>query len=182
MCLHPITFWPPDFLKEIIFPIVVAFTTYLLFKKIDEWKARRTSSALGVLIIESLIEEVNTGLALMNDVLDTTKTLTSIALLPNKSWAGMTTISDDVLLRIIQSTKNITPVSFPPRQIRSHCKNYFTHMNSNWELHVNSGPNWRVQTQLLLNGGYLEATQKVLAMLEQTKSQLDKNSKKLFPK
>jgi len=182
MCSQPISFWQPDYLKEIVFPIVVAFVTFLLFKKIDEWKSRRTFSTLGVLIIESLIEEVSTGLSLMKDVLNAKKTLTSIALLPNKSWTGMTTISDDVLLRIIKATIKIKPVSFTPRQIRSHCKNYFTHMNSNWELHINSGPNWRDNTKLLLNGGYLEATEKVLAMLEQTKNQLDKNSKRIFPK
>jgi hypothetical protein len=102
------------------------------------------------------------------------------AKLPKESWSGMNTIPDDVLLRIIQISNKCTPVSFPPSEIRTHSKNYFTHMNQQWEsaLYLNS---WRPDLQKLINGGYLEATSKVLNMLIQTKELLDENLKKTFP-
>jgi hypothetical protein len=175
------TNWKPELISGIIFPILVAFVTYFLLKKIDEWKNRRSICSLGVIILESLIEEVSTGQTIMEQIKDNSNVNPPRAKLPNESYTGMNTIPDDVLLRIIQNSKKCNPVSFHPREIRTHCKNYFTHMNQQWESSLISGADWRPQTQRLINGGYLDSTKKVLQMLIQTKDLLDKNSKKTLP-
>jgi hypothetical protein len=168
-------------IQDLIFPIGIAITTYLLVKKIDEWRDRKTFSILGVLIIESLIEEVETGLGIMDNILNPNNVHNSTSLLPDKSWSGMTTIPDNVLLRIIAVSKNVKPLGFHPRQIRIHCKNYFININSNWKLMINSGPNWLLNTQNLLRSGHYDGTKGVLAMLKQTRDLLDKNSRKMIP-
>ncbi len=47
---------------KFILPFFVAVITYFLFKKYDDNVKRRQYSTLGVAIIESLLEEVNTGI------------------------------------------------------------------------------------------------------------------------
>lgn len=172
-----------DFITNFFFPAAVAIITYVLIKKLDEWHSRRIYSKLGVIIMETFIEEVETGINLMKDVMDNSKALTAIATLPDKSWEGITTITDEVMLRIIETSKDIAPYHFHPRKIRSHCKNYFINIKSHWDSNISSGPNWRANThQLLVTNGFYEASENVLLMLKKTKELLQKNSEKKIPR
>jgi hypothetical protein len=162
--------------EKFFIPIAVAAVTYWLFKKNDEYIKRRQYSTLGVAIMESFLEEVNNGIEIMRDQ--------QAIPLPVKSWDGLKTISDDVLLRIIAVSKDIRPISFPPREIRIHCKNYFEHMSGNWANAVLSLlQNDQSQlTALVGNGNYVQAAENVKAMLIQCKELLEKNEKRLFSK
>lgn len=163
-------------IEKFITPIAVAVLTYWLFKKNDEYIKRRQHSTLGVAIMESLLEEVNNGIAIMSNQ--------QLTPLPVKSWDGVKTISDDVLLRIIAVSKNTKPDGFPPREIRIHCKNYFEHMSANWEVaiqYVIQGN--RSQMEALLNEGqYLDAAEGVKKMLTQCKKLLEANAEKILSK
>jgi hypothetical protein len=115
-----------------------------------------------------------------------------IPLLPTKSWSGMQTISDQVLLRIIAVSKNVVVRSFHPSTVRNVCKDYFDHMCANYNAIVNKitpgmgQQNLRAQFSRLLGGApqgqYPAVTQQVIEMLEQTRELLDQNSKRWFPK
>ncbi len=173
--------WVQNAVENLLFPFLVAATTYVVITKLDEWKKRRSYSKLGAVIVESLIEEVKTGMEILNDAQNPAKTSTNP--LPKKSWNGMTTIPDDVLLRIIEVSENVIPRGFPPIEIMSHCKNYFEFITFNWESNVlvNGGANWKA-IAVEFSKGYTPAVQNVLSMLVQTKELLIANSKKWMPK
>jgi hypothetical protein len=166
--------WIQNTVQNVLFPLLVGGLTYLLVAKLDEWKKRRSYSKLGAAIIESLIEEVKTGIAILDDVQNPQPTATP-SLLPKKSWNGMTTIPDEVLLRIIEVSDKVIPKSFHPREIRIHCKNYFEHITSNWEQDLMTGK-W-----MLKANRYSIPMRKVLEMLTQTKHLLIMNSKRWMP-
>jgi len=186
--------WIENLIKTIIVPIIVALLTYLLVDRLGEYKKRKNYSRLGIAIIESLLEEVRTGINLMIDVLNAIDTNNELprGLLPNKSWNGMTTIPDEILLRIIATSTEVKFESFPPRECRIHCKNYFEHMNQNYKYTLDTSINLTKQGQdwqgplynLLSNDGshYLRAAQGVEQMLVDAKKLLEKNVKAIFPK
>lgn len=157
-------------IEKFLVPIVVATLTYWLFKKHDENIKRRQYSTLGVAIMESLLEEVNNGINIMRNQQQNP--------LPVKSWDGIKTVSDDVLLRIIAVSKDVQPVDFPPREIRIHCKNYFEHMSANWISAIHAG---NIHA-LVGNGQYIQAAEGVKTMLIQCKELLENNAKKTFPR
>jgi hypothetical protein len=170
-----------DAIENLLFPVIVAAVTYLLVTKLDEWKKRRSYSKLGVAILDSLIEEVRNGKEVISDAQSPIALVPSP--LPKQSWSGMNTIPDEVLLRIIEVSQRIIPNSFPPQEIRIHCKNYFEHMAVNWENDVlkrDNGANWRANAKVY--SGYIPMTQKVLDMLYQTKRLLKNNSERWIPK
>jgi len=161
-------------IDKFIIPVTVAAITYWLFKKNDENIKRQQYSTLGVAVIESLLEEINTGIDIMKNQYATS--------LPVKSWDGGSSIPDDVLLRIIAVTKNVNPVGFPPKEIRIHCKNYFDHMATSWNNAILSN-NQVAAFQVLLNQcKYIEAAEGVRAMLLHCKELLEYNEKRWFPK
>ena len=157
-------------------PLCVAVLTYFVFGKWDELKKRRNQSKLGVAVMSTLKEEVEIGLNIMKHV--TTIGGSGQDLLPCKSWQGINTISDGVLIRILEVTKNSPIVGFPSSEIRIHTKNYFDHMVENW----NDACRNRISLRSSNFAIYPEAAQKVLSMLENVKSLLEKNSNKLWPK
>jgi hypothetical protein len=159
-------------IEKVLIPVAIAVITYLLFKKHDEYVRRRQYSTLGVAIMESLLEEVKTGISIMGN-----QRLTP---LPVKSWDGVKTVSDDVLLRIIAVSEHIRPVGFPPREIRIHCKNYFEHMSTNWGSAITTGS--PQLSGLVGIGHYVEAAEKVKAMLMQCEDLLEENAKRTWPK
>jgi hypothetical protein len=180
-----------------LFPIIVAITTYVVVDRLGEWRKRRTYSRLGVVIIESLQEEIRTGIRLMTTALNATEDNSANGppdgLLPNKSWSGMSTIPDEVLLRIIETSANRQFDGFPPRECRIHCKNYFEHICRNYEQHVTRSmklaqqqQDWRSNLRALLTdegrSRYIQAARGVDQMLEHAKQLLEKNSKAKFPK
>jgi hypothetical protein len=154
-------------------PVAVAVITYWLFKKNDEYIKRRQYSTLGVAIIEGLLEEINIGIEIMKNQFAN--------LIPVKSWVGLSSIPDDVLLRIIAVTRNVNLVRFKPKDIRIHCKNYFDHMATSWNSAIQSNNQVAIQ-QLLNQGKYIEAAEGVKAMLLQCKELLENNEKRWFPK
>jgi gas vesicle protein len=148
-------------IDKIIAPLIggiFGFLTYLVTRKLDKWNHKKNYSKLGVVIMDSLLEEVNTGLDIIKKNQNTT--------LPKKSWDGMKTISDEVMLIILAISEGVKPDAFQLDQIRSHCKNYFENITQGWMNIQNSQ----------------DSTEKVKKMLEQTKSLLNKNSKKCCPK
>lgn len=181
---------------SVILPIVVAVFSYVLVDRLGEWKKRKMYSRLGVVIIESLQEEIATGVKLMQDALDAVQDTggkaLSPALLPTRSWSGMSTIPDEVLLRIIETSENLTFDGFPPRQCRTHCKNYFEHMCRNYEVtlfdafkRAQQGQDWRSPLRALLadnEGRYIRSAKEVYQMLEYSKQLLEENAKAVFPK
>jgi hypothetical protein len=128
-------------------------------------------STLGVAVMECPLEEINNGIVIM-----TNKQATP---LPVKSWNGVTTISDDVLLRIIAVSKGQKAVAFPPREIRIHCKNYFEFMAANW---TGALPSKNDMDALISQGKHIEAADGVKAMVIQCRDLLEANAAKLFPK
>lgn len=169
-----------DLLSKLVFPLLVGITTYLLFRKLDEWKKRKSQSKLGAVVLSALIEEVQTGIGIMSTSQIATTATSSP--LPIKSWTGMSTISDDTLLRILEISDNVPAKGFPLCEIRTHCKNYFDHMSSNWTNAITNA-NWRDATHsIIIKGKYIEAATGVLEMLKQGRDLLTANSKKYFPK
>jgi len=180
-------------LKESVLPILIALVTYLVVNRLGEWKDRQNNCKLGVAIIDSLLEEIRTGLCLMTSAFEQAQQPMSSPpsmLVPVASWSGMTTLPNEVLLRVIAVSQGLPNCHFHPSRIRSHCKNYFDHMCTTYNeqvKHVGTNPDWRVEFLPLLGdehgkGPYLMATQSVIKLLEQTKELLNTNSKKWFPK
>lgn len=194
-------FW--NFLdKNLILPIGIAFLTYWMQTFLGESKTKKNYSKLGVAIMESLIEEVKTGLNTLNSLNDylqdsTTERKIFSNLLPVKSWEGPQTVPNEVLLRILASSEGLT-APFSPSEIRIHCKNYFSHICGNVNNTIQSLstaiqnnlpgiPDMRIQLNGMIGEGegqghYIESTKKVLGMLETVKNILDKNSKRIIPK
>jgi hypothetical protein len=185
----------------VLLPVIVAILTYTAIDGLGEWRKRRTSSRLGVAIIETLQEEIRTGIQVMTDALKNAEDPNAPgpldAALPNRTWSGMTTIPDDVLLRIIETSLNRKFVGFPPRECRIHCKNYFEYMPINYEgtvgqsaARARSGQDWRGPIRDLLadntrrdsTGNYIRDATKVDQMLEHARQLLDENSKARRPK
>lgn len=179
-----------------IVPILIAVVTYLLVDRLGEWRKRKIYSRLGVAIIESLQEEIRNGISLMTDALNAAEnnsiSVLPTRLLPNKSWSGMSTIPDEVLLRIIETSAKRQFDGFPPRECRIHCKNYFEHMIQNHKQILTQTLNlaqqrqdWRGPIRSLLaddTGRYIQSARGVDQMLEHARQLLEKNAKAIFPK
>ena len=181
--------------KSIVLPVLIAIITYLLVNKLGEWKTRRNDCRLGIAILDSLLGEIRTGLNLMNSTYAQAQQVAfqlPIPLLPTKSWSGMQTIPDQVLLRIIAASENVVARSFHPNTVRNVCKDYFDHMCANYNAIINNitpGMGQQIlRTQFLgflgeaPQGQYLTVTQQVIEMLEQTRELVDQNSKRWCPK
>ena len=163
-----------------------------------ERKQWRNDSRLGAIIINSLLEEINTGLNIMKAAQDAQNPSTRAApvhmvrqQMPSASWEKSSTIPDNVLLRIaaiLESRERQSCVSHCMRfllgeehregadreglcltDIRIHCKNYFVNIVAS----INGGnQNY---------GYYIDATKNVMAMLNKTKAILEKNARRRRP-
>jgi hypothetical protein len=160
-------------IEKFVIPIAVAVVTYWLFKKSDEYIKRREYSTLGLAVMETLLEEINNGITIMREH--------ALLPVPVKSWDGVKTISDDVLLRIIAVTRDCHPITFPPREIRIHCKNYFEHMSLNWSVAIQR-EDLTYMHALTTEYQYVQAAERVKVMLVQCKGLLEENVKKKFPR
>lgn len=183
-------------LTHFLFPTIVGVTAYLLTDRFGEWRKRRMCSRLGVIIVESLQEEIQTGIKVMSDTLaamqDGARSKPPREQPPIKSWSGMTTIPDEVLLRIIETSAGGKFAGFNPNSIRSHTKNYFDHMCENYNGALaqaislaQSGQDWRAPFREFLfqgNKSYIESAKHVAEMLENVKTLLDSNATAWFPK
>lgn len=191
--VQPDSFTSAGFIvKGIVFPLAVAILGYIAVNRLGEWKDRKNTSILGIAIIDTLIEEVQTGLKIYKDTYERAISpgpiptgLVATGMPPKSSWDnGMNTIPDQVLLRIIAASRNIAPASFPLVQIRSHCKNYFDIITTNFELAAHDQFNREALRSALdpsHEHGLMKGTENVLKMLNQAKNVLSDNSKKWFP-
>ncbi|MFW9876758.1 MAG: hypothetical protein ACFFG0_26995 [Candidatus Thorarchaeota archaeon] len=172
-----------NFPKTVLAPLLVASIAYFLFGKLDELKKRKSYSKLGAIIIHSLIEEVKNGRDSIRNILDPKNNSRPVRL-PRKSWNGINTISDEVMLRIIELSKRNKDIGFPSVQIRIHTKNYFDHMVTNWDNVVDQANKRNDYKAFAMKAfpKYDEAATSVLDMLENVKSMLENNSRKLIPK
>ena len=183
-------------LNDIIVPVVVGVTAFLLTDRVVEWRNRRSQSLLGVSVLESLLEEVNTGINIFNQALsaidaDDTNLL-PMTVPPRKSWIGPLSISDSVLLRLVTNSKERTFSRFNPKDIRIHLKNYFDHMLSNYdsafaEMVKRISPptsDWKnpIINTVRTGGSSVEAAEGVKKMLEEGIELLRENSTKCWPK
>jgi hypothetical protein len=126
---------------------------------------------LGISIIASLLEEIETGLRILEG-------RQPGGLMPTASWYGKETIPNEVLLRIISVDKNgnLPSPSFPVSEIRTHCKNYFMHIC----VQVNDAVAKRGETGPFAE--FIVPTRKVVQMLNDARSLLEENSRRRFPK
>lgn len=180
-CTHE-TNWLQGFSGNFIAPFAVAAVSYYLFGKVDELRKRRNFSRLGVCIIDTLIEEVERGRDSIRNTLDPNNS-SFPNYLPRKSWNGINTITDEVLLIILEVTKDIKDEGFPAQEIRIHTKNYFDHIVTNWDQVVDTAkidPNYK--SYFLNLQSYDDAATGVLEMLKHIKKLLQSNSNKIFPK
>ena len=175
-------------LFSILIPILVSILTYFFVSLRDEIKKRKNFSRLGVAIIETLLEEVNTGIsiftAFQNYKVEDKK---PIGIPPSASWYGMNTISDEVLLRILAVSKSLDQNDhWHPKKIKIHCKNYFDHMVGSLQNIFESQKNmygWElIAKRVVESGNYIEAAVGVKSMLTNAMNLLEKNTKSLLPR
>lgn len=175
------------FAENFLFPIGVAFCTYYTIGFNDELKKRQNYSKLGEIVIDSFLEEVKTGLSILKSIIELDTAITNnpitIYSLPNKSYSGINTISDDVMLRIIAISYNKKFEGFHPKDIRIHIKNYFEHICNNTNNEIKKVPlNVDNLKKYITSTEYIKSTESVLHLLIETKNLLNKNGKRLLPK
>jgi hypothetical protein len=178
--------WLKELVVKIILPICVGTVTYWLFRYYDEIRKRKDYSKLGVAIIRSFKEEVNTGINIFDEVLSGDFAKQKV---PSASWININTISDEVLLRIVCVSEKVKPNGkLHPRDIRSHTKNYFEHTCPAWnDLISKNIQNIKSNVELsqIINSNaskFKYFANNIIIMLDQTIDLLDKNSKAKFPK
>ncbi len=171
-----------------MFGIIAALFTYVVTNWLGERKKRRDISTLGEIVIGSLQEEMANGIKLMqgfqryivNNGLEPTW-----GFLPKKSWDGMQTVSDDVLLRIIATSPVFS------RQLRHDCKNYFEYICENINVRIEKKseiglPGVRLALTPFLSpenpGNYLVAAENLYNSLESVKINLKQNAARWLPK
>ncbi len=188
--------WIVNLFYTVVLPILIAVATYWLQDTLGEYKKRRNYSRLGVAIIDTLLEEINTGVDIMTRALQAVETSKlnelPLSILPNNSWEGMTTITDEVLLRIIATSEAGKFEAFPPKECRMHCKNYFVNIKPQYDQALTetiqrseAGADWRKPLHDLLSDDgskFLEASLKVKRMLEDARKLLEENAKIKRPK
>jgi hypothetical protein len=166
-----------------VFPILAGVLVGFLM---SEWRNRKTiyeqkrnKSLLGVAVIDSLMEEVRTGYKIL---LSAKQMGTTNQLLPFKTWSGMQTVNDEVLLRIIAVSKDEESHGpFHPREIRTQCKNYFEFLVGNFNKEVSA----RQPLKPFFNGTgdkFDESTKGVLDMLQWAKELLEQDANSRKPK
>ncbi len=202
-----------DIINAIIIPIlpgaitgaVIGILVFYFTSWKTEKKLRITKSIVGDALLASFAEEVQNGINLIETLVDLINIYLDnrqkepnnkfimpkkFYMMPNKSWDGMKSVSDEILERIIKVSKNIENDIFPPKEIKTHLKNYFEFICSNVndinkELlslsgnHVESNYLTDCKTSLSNN---LDASRKVLKTLKVLQNKLVKNGNEIFPK
>ena len=162
--------------------LVSGVLVYILSQKLSEWKRRKDVSTLGIIIINELREEIENGIKIMRAMQSARNGQESSSdisrLLPTKSWQGMRTIPNNVMLRIVA----IKPLS--EIKVRSDCKNYFEHICHN----INSAIIARQHIGIIVsnfidpqnNANNLIAAENLLKDLNKINEALSENSRKWF--
>ena len=186
---------------SIFIGIAIGVCAYIVTDYLGERKKRHQYSALASAIVAGLLEEIKTGIqimeaikkAVLSDRSQHTSTLSSPSsgspiasqahpLLPCKSWNGMNTFSDGVLLRMVAVNAD------KATDIRSDCKNYFEHACGSLNSIIsdpNSPPTTKYgelyEDYLQGDGNYLASAVELKKDLEELRVLLDSNARALFP-
>ena len=175
LCIVSNSIWISGFMQYFLAPFIVAAISYYCFGQIDEFKKRKNYSLLGVELISTFIEEIETGKNILSDKSNINKHT-----LPSMSWSGINTIQDEIILRIIAVSENTKDVGFPARHIRSHLKNYFEYIIPNWEKTHSSNLS---EADIEKYRKYYESkVTKVFDMLVNIRNLLQQNANRIFPK
>lgn len=174
------------FLQIVIAPIFVAFIAYYVFGQIDERKKRKMHSLLGVELLTILITEIEIGYSIIMEPLHL-KDNPQPNPLPLKSWNGIGTFQNEILIRIFEVSKDIPDYEYHPSRIRIHTKNYYEYMIPNWEKVVEEAwieSQFESQKEHIIEfkQAYGKGTHDLLQMLEETHKLLRENANKTFPK
>lgn len=151
-------------------------------QKLSEWANRRNTCKLGVIIINEIKEEMSSGISIMESMaMDARNNSQShlTRLMPVKSWVGMKTVSDEVMLRIVAINPSIEI------KLRSDCKNYFEYIcvNINSAIKADFDCSHIVEKYIKEtdSSNYLVAARNLYNELDGIKNSLIKNSNKTFP-
>lgn len=173
-------------LTSVIPGVLAGFLTFIATRYVNILHTRKDQTLLAIATINELIEEIKTGLNVMNGE--------CVGKMPNKSYFGMKTISDESFVRILKSCENICTCRdldcFKHEEIRSHLKNYFEHMVNNWNNKKDEQPKspdinpleYSKTMTLAHYPNYPEAAKKVLNTLNLIKNKLEDNYNSILPK
>lgn len=171
-----------EIIKVGLFPLIVAVLAYYFFDRYNVLKKRKNDSILGAIILKTLIEEVQNGIISMEITFNSCGK-EKPRRLPRKSWVGINTIPDDVILRIYALSIKAENRGFPIEQIRSHTKNYFDHMTVNWDKYLKMYDDLKKNKKIPdFIKEYDNAAKGVIDMLNNACELLKANSKRIFPK
>jgi len=147
--------------------------------------------------MRTLSEEIGIGVKIMNNTVVTIENgdynkITPV-LLPNKTWNGVETINDTVMIRIINTSYGDYGYKWHPTKVRSHCKNYFEYLRSNFENYINiylekrnklsrEGKMKYLSDFVKSTRGFIDDSEEVLAMLKVIENNLDDNARNKFPR
>jgi hypothetical protein len=164
---------------EWVRPIILGILAFIASNAWATWGTRKRQSRLGAAVCAALIEELQNGIKLMEAVLISQAPYSQ---LPQKSWNGMTTISDEVLDRLLSLSEGKPNPGFPIDDIRIHLKNYFDHICINFSIQFPPGKPLSQQEKDSLQKEYISPAASVLAMVEEARNRLKRNAKSLIPK
>lgn len=165
---------------------IIALCGYLGNRAINEHFKRIKESKLGVELLTILIEEVETG---YHTIMVPCKIYVGCIpeSLPHKSWTGINTISDEILLRIFKVSGDIPNKLYQPQRIRMNTKDYFENVINAWDEKVLklwtlplTDENIELIECFMVNLGM--TAKNVLIVLKDTRTLLEENTKKTFPK
>lgn len=168
-------------LKYVVAPAVAGVLGFLFADRLTMWRDRRRKSLLGAAVCGEIMEELQTGVRIMEAFLGVIEPGASP---PRKTWSGMSTLSDEVLERLVQLSKTRCYNGFPISEIRTHLKNYFDHICPNFDavvVNVTGGKQLTETGRMSAIHGLVEPAKGVLVMIERAKKVLENNSSKWFP-
>lgn len=169
---------------SLMFGLLSGGLLFLFTLQLSEWKNRKEHSQLGVIILAEIQEELSTGIGLMRMMQNSVTQIAltqpaTIGVLPTKSWSGMKTIPDKVVLRVIATNpnKNI--------KLRSDCKNYFEHICGSINGLIEHRLSQSIIVSRLINvnddSNHLVAAINLNNDIEEIKNKLLSNAKRKFP-
>jgi len=156
-----------DKLITAIIGCIFCIFTYICKRKLDERKSKQKNISYGITIIDSLLEEINAGLEIIQNKKN--------EYFPKENWDKIKNIQCDVAQREAMSI--ISEIS-KPNNVLDICKNYFENISKDYKKAIeNRFLNANAQNDIEIKQ-YQEETKKVIKILEQTRALLDENSTK----
>lgn len=171
--------------------LIVALTAYRYNQHLNNSKKNREYSQLGVVVMRTIKEEIHIGLEHFKsyrELLVDKKYDAIVPIeLPHKTWSGLLTVNDDIMIRIINNSDKDISYHWHPTKIRSHCKNYFEHLRKTHESNVIRFLNTKDKDQFAKSfikalDNFIDATDNVMNMLNEIEKSLEENSKRKNPK